>query len=380
VRPGTALLIVATLSSGCTAMARAALEPEARFSRAKAPPAPDYSRPEAWAALPERADGADVVAAGERDGQAIASVDVFFVHPTTYYDDEEWNQPQDDARARELVDLGVLHNQASVFNSAARVYAPRYRQATLFAFMADERQAEAEGALDLAYEDVLRAFDEFIAHRNQGRPIVLASHSQGSRHALRLLVDRFEGRPLADRLVAAYVIGIAIPSDVFTRLLPHVPLCRSALETGCVVTWNTMEEGASLERFRGGRQVKYPEGYESNAGKTIACVNPLSWSADGTRAPRERNLGGVLFEDDADERPEPDRAVVGARCAQGALRVEEPPRAYRRLLGHIGDYHLVDYPLFHLNLRRNVEARVAAFSAARSRGAAIGHIRRHRRR
>ncbi len=41
-------------------------------------------------------------------------------------------------------------------------------------------------AFDLAYEDLKTAFENYLKHYNKGRPIIIASHSQGSLHALRL--------------------------------------------------------------------------------------------------------------------------------------------------------------------------------------------------
>ena len=78
----------------------------------------------------------------------------------------------------------------------------RYRQANIFAyFRGDEIRKQALG---FAYQDVLRAFQYFLQHRSQGRPFVIASHSQGTHHGTRLLEEVIDGTPLAQRLVAAY--------------------------------------------------------------------------------------------------------------------------------------------------------------------------------
>src|SRR4026209_2404232 len=182
------------------------LKPEHSFADAPPPLAPDYSLAASWGALPDRADAADVVSnAKVQDRQATAEVDVFFVHPTTFFGTAGWNQSLDDSPTNQLTDTFVLRGQASVFNSCCRVYAPRYRQATIYSFM--DNSGSGRSALHVAYEDVERAFDYFIEHYNQGRPFILAAHSQGSLHVRTLLEKRITGTALSERLVAAYPIG-----------------------------------------------------------------------------------------------------------------------------------------------------------------------------
>ena len=183
------------------------LKPELSFAEATPPVAPDYSQPQSWAALPDRQDAADVLPGGDvQDRQAAAEVDVFFVHPTTFFGTAGWNQSLDDTSTNALTDTFVLRSQASVYNSCCRIYAPRYRQATIYSFM--DRAGDGKPALQLAYEDVERAFDYFIEHYNQGRPFILAGHSQGSVHVRTLLREAHHGheaaraarRRLSDRL------------------------------------------------------------------------------------------------------------------------------------------------------------------------------------
>ena len=119
-----------------------------------APPAPDYSNLEHWAALPDREDAADLTPEGINDGQADAAVDVFFVHPTTFLSSTGWNAPMGDLASGNWVDNAVMPGQASVFNGAARVYAPRYRQAQIYAFFAledggNDAFEDNEGALSI---------------------------------------------------------------------------------------------------------------------------------------------------------------------------------------------------------------------------------------
>jgi hypothetical protein len=182
-------------------------------------------------------------------------------------------------------------------------------------------------------------------------------------HALRLLEERVAGKPLQEQLVAAFVIGWAVPVDKLNRTLTGIDICRSGEQVGCLVTFSSFEEGTSRERF-GTASTHYPTGYESSAGKSIACVNPVSWRADDAPAQAAANLGAVQFDDD--RRPSVDPSV-GAQCVGGALEITEPPlRKYRGILSWTGNYHIYDFQLFHMSLRFNAEERVDAYLKARA--------------
>jgi hypothetical protein len=115
------------------------------------------------------------------------------------------------------VDESTILNQASIFNGAGRIYAPRYRQAHYFAFVTPFKE-DKEAALNLVYNDVKKAFEYYLAHYNQKRPLIIASHSQGTVHATRLMKEYFDGKPLGEKLIAAYIIGIATPKNVFQSI------------------------------------------------------------------------------------------------------------------------------------------------------------------
>ena len=329
------------------------------------PPAPDYARPDAWAAWPGRASGADSVPPGlTHDALPESSkADVFFVHPTTYLSGAAPNARYDEPGGPTTrIDTGVLRFQASAFNACCRVYAPHYRQAALAAFTRKDTAA-AVAAYQVAYEDVLRAFDYYLAHENHGRPFIIASHSQGSLHAARLLQERIAGRPLQRQLVAAYVVGYYVPADLERSA---VPVCRTATQTGCFVDWNTVSEGTSDSKREDSRLIWFEGRYQPLGGRKVVCVNPLNWMADGT-APAELNLGALpgVGPDTALKPLVPQ--LTGARCDGGALQVSIPlgkRRGFADLLTLFGSYHIFDYNLFWGNIRGNATARVSAFRAA----------------
>jgi len=321
------------------------LKPAEGFDEIAQPPAPDYSRPENWAALPDRKDNADVLPKADiSDNQADAKVDVFFLHPTTYYSRKAWNQPLDHEKANKITDEDVLRSQASTFNGSGRIYAPRYRQATLYSFMDEE--GDGEKALDIAYRDVKSAFEYYLDHYNDGRPIVLASHSQGSRHGIKLLDDYFTGKPLQKQLVAAYLIGWGRESASRYDRFEDIPVCDSPEQTGCWMTWNTM--GPKADR----RYIS----------KSAVCVNPLNWTIDGKPADRNLNLGGMSFGKEEGILPAPDVGIVDAQCVDGVLLIT-PPEAdgYSYMPMGRDNYHIYDYALFYMNIRKNVRDRVEVY-------------------
>lgn len=321
---------------------RAYVKPADAFAETVPPDAPDYDNPDHWAALPDRDDAVDFTPEGVSDGQASADVDVFFVHPTTYLSSAGWNAPMGDVPSGNWVDNAVMPGQASVFNGRTRVYAPRYRQAQIYAFFALEDGGN--DALELAYTDIAAAFEHYLAVYNNGRPFIVAGHSQGALHARWLLERRISGTPLRERLLAAYPVGYPMNADELRESMADIPVCRSATQTGCLVTWNTIGDG-----YRP---------FEPTQG--LVCVNPLTWTIDDTRADFTDNLGALSIAT---------RTVIpGAadgQCTNGMLHVSEiRTDVYDKLpnMGQ-GNHHLLDYALFWSNIRKNVGERIEAFDS-----------------
>jgi pimeloyl-ACP methyl ester carboxylesterase len=311
--------------------------------------APDYSDPEAWAAYPGRKSHADDRPDGVGSGK-LTDVDVFFIHPTTDLSLVAGNAPYDGGgEVRRRLDDIVLKVQASVFNDCCRIYAPRYRQASLGAITHDGQADFA--ADDLAYGDVAHAFDAFLREVG-GHRFIIAGHSQGSIHALRLLQERIIGTPLQQRLVVAYIPGVSLPVEI-ERL--GLPLCASASAQGCVVAWNTVRDSYRDERRLDDAVIWWQGRYQKIAGRPIACVNPLNWQINGT-APASANRGGVYSAGDNAAIPAPVPAVTGASCQDGLLGVDVAlgeRRHFSDLLTILGVYHDFDYGLFYMNIREN---------------------------
>ncbi len=355
-------LLVAFASVTTTFAAELKLRPPSQpFESYPAPPAPNYNDASAWAVWPGRASKADVIPPGIKGEIAkTPKADVFFIHPTTYLTNDTWNArfDQGDFTGQQLED-GVLRYQTSVFNGCCRMFVPRYRQTTLSAFL--NPGADANKAYDLAYSDVLRAFDHFTAKENNGRPFILASHSQGSLHATRLLKDRIlADGDLRKRIVVAYVIGTALPDNIEQTGLP---ICNSPRQTRCLVNWNSVTALTPLALGRG-MMMTYDDGrYQTVGRKTWSCVNPLSWDRT-TITPASANKGALPLVELGRPMPRVMAGVTGAKCSRGRL-VISIPRALRAgfkdPLTTLGSYHNQDYSLFYGSIRRNAIARVEAF-------------------
>ena len=216
------IVILAALLGSC---GQKAYIVESHFDEVVVPKAPDYTKREHWAALPDKKDAADSIPLRSDllNRQDVAAADVFFVYPTIFTEKpsgpSKWNVDLNDEKLIREIQEGTILNQASIFNGSCRVYSPHYRQAHLSSFYTTQRE-DASKALNLAYEDVKKAFQYYLDHYNNGRPIVIASHSQGSYHAMRLLQDFFDGKALQKQLVVAYLVGRAIPVDTFLNIKP----------------------------------------------------------------------------------------------------------------------------------------------------------------
>ena len=343
------------------ALTRMAMEPSVKFEAQPALKPNAYNDPAMWFARPGLS-GANPVKwqpEGMLPDTAQPDVAVFFVHPTSYLKNAHWNAPLGDPEARRIAETTVRAN-ASVFANAAEVWAPRYRQAAIGAFVSD--QPAARQALDLAYADVAEAFDAFVAAQPPGRGIVLAGHSQGSFIVKRLLADKIKGTPLAQRIVAAYVIGWVVDTQ---RDLPAMglPACAAPAQTGCVVSFLSFADEADPATMRHAyERLANPAGTATPIPPQILCSNPLTGGIGGT-APASANLGGIV-PDLKMEHAKVTPGLVGAACnVDGTLRIGPGPNIGPFVLPG-GNYHVYDYALYWTNLKRDFGERAAAWQTA----------------
>lgn len=331
--------------------------PSAQFEEVSPVAANRYADPALWYARPDMADDPSRFRPEGLDdrGAKQGGAAVFFVHPTSFLQNTAWNAPIAEGDVADRARL-FIRGQASAFTLAGRVWAPRYRQAAFGAFLTQSPPAIA--ALDAAYHDVAAAFDSFVAGIPADQPIILAGHSQGSLHLTRLLQEKIAGTPLADRMVAAYVVGwpVSLTADLPAMGLPE---CKGPDDTACVLSWASFAEPAD-ERlvtmaYDGTRGLTG----RFRTGSSIVCTNPLTGGPDSA-ASASANRGTLKASPDwqtAELIPD----AVPARCAdRGFLLIGDPPDLGNYVLPG-NNYHVYDYSLFWMNTRLDAARRLAAF-------------------
>jgi hypothetical protein len=330
--------------------------PTAQFE-ALPPVAPNaYADPKMWIAHPRRVtDPARWTPAGYTANMHPAAA-VFFIHPTSFLGTKRWNAALDDEETNARAEL-FLRGQTSAFNEVGAIWAPRYRQATFGAFLTDV--AAANQALALAYGDVSAAFDQFLREAGD-RPIILVGHSQGSLHLTRLLREKIAGKPLARRIVAAYVVGWPISRSTDLAAL-GLPECTRADQAGCLLSWESFAEPADTAMVSEAYDKTIGFNGTPRRGTPMVCTNPLTGTANAA-APASANLGTLV--------PAADLASativagrVPARCdPRGFLLIGTPPEIGPYVLPG-NNYHVYDYGLFWANVRADAARRLAAFGA-----------------
>lgn len=316
---------------------------------------PDYSKDASWIAKPGLADDpSQWVPDGVIMTKAADPAATFYVHPTTYLERDRWNAVLDTTgepanRARVFVET-----QAGAFNRVSDIWAPKYRQAAYGAFLL--KGEDAQRALNLAYRDVLAAFDTFLAAQPDNRPIILAGHSQGSLHLLRLIADRKDR--LKGRLAAAYIVGwpVGVSSD-----LPAlgVPGCSSADETGCILSWQSFKDPANTELVTDAWVGTKGLAGTERTGEDMLCTNPLTGTRNGEAAPTANQ--GTLVPDGDLTKANLVSSQVGARCHGGFLLIDGSVPSLGPYVLPGNNYHVYDYALFWGSIRADAERRLAAW-------------------
>jgi hypothetical protein len=337
------------------------LDPKVPFSKDRQPAAPNYALRTSWALIP--------------DPKATpGQTDIFFIHPTTYpasftsYNGgRHWNAPINDRAASVALTQVMLPNYAGPFDAIGDVYAPRYRQASLYtkATLWDD----AIEAREFAYGDVRAAFEYYLSHDNRGRPFILAGVEQGGDLGARLLREIIAPNPqLRSHLVAAYLIDTAVPVEDYGPTAA-VPACQRRSEAGCLMSWMAVRLGdfTGVQRLLGRSMVWGPQQQlQPLAQRKPLCVNPLLGST-GEGVARERlNLGAAAATGlEWGVRPGFMVRQVGAQCQGGVLRVSRPRSSLLRPAGDwIERAREPGYNLFWADIEADTQARYAVWAAA----------------
>lgn len=223
---------------------------------------PNYAPASAWLCRP----GTETLCTTGLDAIAIAGdgmrtpapftvaadpkVDCFYVYPTVSAETTLFA----DMNAGDA-ERHVVAAQAARLSSRCRVFAPIYRQLTS-AGLRDAAVSNAPIEFDGPYRDVRAAWSWYLAHENHGRGVVLVGHSQGTIILQQLIAEEIDGKPVAKRLVAAFLAGdpgLAVPvGKVVGGVFKHVPVCTRAAETGCAYVWGSyLADDTPPQRFFG---------------------------------------------------------------------------------------------------------------------------------
>jgi hypothetical protein len=306
----------------------------------------DYSKLDNWAAHANKNDFGDSIPEPlKKTTEDKKLANVFFIHPTTYTQkgayENAWNASVDNIELNQKTDKGTILFQASCFNEQSNIYAPRYRQAHLQSFYTN--LPEGKAALDTAYNDIKTAFEYFLKYENKGMPIIIASHSQGTVHAGRLLKEYFEKKPLQKNLVAAYIIGMPVVKEYFNA----IPPCSVSNATGCFVSWRTFLEGYGDIPYK---RIGSPE--------NVYVVNPISWTMDSMPVSINNTKGAVLFKFNKII-----KYKAKVQVHKTILWISKPKFKFSFLIRKkkIRNLHAGDINMFYESIRDNVRVRLTEF-------------------
>jgi len=285
--------------------------------------APDYSQKSCWYKIPEIAK----------------EFDTFFIYPTEYMGSNEGDPDYASLDNPDMV-AGAKNDHiimASAFEESTNLFMPYYRQASAMTMKrAYDKTGDVRAALvGTPYKDITAALDYYFENYNNGRPFIIASHSQGSAINSLVLKDYFKEHPdYYKRMVASYMTGEA--------------------DTGVIVSWNT--EGK--------------QNVEQNATNVVVMpnaisINPLNWKLDDTYAPASENKGSLIIDEKAGTVSIGDiGADAQVNTARGVV-VTNAKSAPIPLTDFFGpqSFHNGDYTFYYNNIKDNVAKRIATYQS-----------------
>ena len=260
-------------------------------------------------------------------------INIFFIHPTTLYSSDRWNSDTSSFNKDKVIQL-TLENQASCFAGIGNIYAPNYRQMHIHSYI---DTINGYKAFDLAYNDILQAFIYFINEINNNKDFIIASHSQGTNHAMRLITKHISmDQTLSNKLILSYLIGMDVKKD-----FSIIPPCSSDTDLNCFLSWRTFSE------------YYYPNDWDY--GDHIASINPITWKND-TISNNKKLHNGILL---------PNKILLFKKSIsiynhKGLLWLKKPNNIILNLYPS-KNYHPGDYNLYWMNIRNNLKLRLRKY-------------------
>jgi Protein of unknown function (DUF3089) len=201
--------------------------------------------------------------------------DCFYVYPTVS------TQHSDNSNlVVQAAEEAAAVAQASRFSQVCNVWAPMYRQRTessLLKGLGDDPEADS-----VAYDSLEAAWKDYLAHDNDGRPIIFIGHSQGAAMLIRLLESEVDPNPsLRTRTVVGILAGgnVTVPvGQTVGATFQHLPLCTVPSQTGCVIAYSSFLSRPPVDSLFGrpGKGVSLQSGQTASNGEQVACVNPAA--------------------------------------------------------------------------------------------------------
>jgi hypothetical protein len=288
---------------------------------------------------------------------------VFFVHPTTYSGGFNWNAPLDKASAASAVTTLVLPNYAAPFESSGELFAPRYRQAALYAFM--NNREDGVLARLFAYADVERAFAQFLTDIGEDRPFILVGVGQGGLHMIGLLIHQVAPvEDLTSRLVAAYILEASVPLDLFAGPLANIPPCETPDDVGCIYSFSAAHQAEERRiRIMTERSMSWTPASKLGfvEGRGLLCTNPLLSTRSTEFASARQHRGGVAAEGfTSGVMPASIPAQTSAQCTDGILLIDRPRSPVLRRPQRLAeDYREPPFNLFYEDMRLDAARRTS---------------------
>ena len=293
-------------------------------SSAPASPTIDYSDNRCWFENKQDATGKDV--------------DLFYVVPTCI-----WDYTDSLGQTRHHMDIFNTEQRAltdpsiqlakSVLADSCNFFSPYYRQISMDSWLTLDT-ALIEERFKLAYQDVADAFLYYMEHDNQGKPFILAGHSQGAKAVIELL-KREMTPDISRKLIATYAIGYTVTPEELAGY-PTLRPAQDSIDTGVLIGFNS---------------VTRPDAISPLFRDNVVCINPVNWLTDAT--PATSYQGFTVAQD----------TTIHTLIVTGIDEEQYFIPSVAALLPK-GNLHVQEFNLYNEDLRKNVLQRIRAFRQA----------------
>ena len=293
-------------------------------SSAPASPTIDYSDNRCWFEIKQDATGKDV--------------DLFYVVPTCI-----WDYTDSLGQTRHHMDIFNTEQRAltdpsiqlakSVLADSCNFFSPYYRQISMDSWLTLDT-ALIEERFKLAYQDVADAFHYYMEHDNQGKPFILAGHSQGAKAVIELL-KREMTPDISRKLIATYAIGYTVTPEELAGYSTLRP-AQDSIDTGVLIGFNS---------------VTRPDAVSPLFRDNVVCINPVNWRTDVT--PATSYQGFTVAQD----------TTIHTLIVTGIDEEQYFIPSVAALLPK-GNLHVQEFNLYNEDLRKNVLQRIRAFRQA----------------